>query len=140
MSQFSSEARPLVDGLDLAAELLAFGGDVLQLVRIAGRETTLAPAPASIFGGELAEGAGGASHDRGLAADIEQGEGFLRNSSDMRLSIWLGALPRPACGERVGVRGQHGASAHSPLTRLATSARHPLPAARAREAPLLAAA
>jgi hypothetical protein len=40
-------ARPLGDDLDLAAERLAFGGDLLQRSAPLAQITTLAPAPAS---------------------------------------------------------------------------------------------
>src|SRR5262249_28080677 len=66
--------RPLGHNLGLAAELFAFPRHFLQFTRIVGAEHDIGAGAGEHLRRERAEGAGGAGHDRGLAADVEQGE------------------------------------------------------------------
>ena len=89
------------DDLGLAAELLAFGGDLLQLGGIAGRKHDIGAGAGEHLRGQRAERAGRAGDDRGLAADIEQRE---RDFSE-NLRTWISSLGhsvRAASGLRCG--------------------------------------
>jgi hypothetical protein len=69
-----SRAWPNVDGLDLGAELLAIGRDLLEGLQRTGRQHEIAAGARQHLGGQRPERARRAGHDGGLAANVEQGE------------------------------------------------------------------
>ena len=64
-------ARAHVDGLDLGAEFLAFGRDLLQRLGAARGEHEIAAGAGKHLRRERAERPGRAGDDRGLAFDVE---------------------------------------------------------------------
>ena len=71
-------ARPLGDDLGLAAERLAFGGDLLQLARVVRTKHHVGAGTSEDLRRHGTERAGGAGDDRGLAADVEERERVLQ--------------------------------------------------------------
>ena len=71
-------ARALGDGLDFPAELFAFGCDFFQLGSIIGAEHDIGARSREHLRRKRAKGAGRASDDRGLAANLEQGKRILQ--------------------------------------------------------------
>ena len=81
----------------LGAELLAFGRDLLQLRVLARGQHHIGAGAGQGLGRQRAESAGGAGHDRGLALDVEQGDGIFQEVfGHHALPILFGVMPAKA--------------------------------------------
>ncbi len=114
----------------LPPQRLAFGGDLLQFVGIAGRKHDIGAGAGQHLRGERAERARRAGDDRGLAADVEQRERVLQKVFGHGSTHLARCAPSPRLrGEGWG-QGPAWSEWQFAPTRLALRARHPLPAGR----------